>query len=182
MQRVLVPWQVIAGPLDAEAFSRRLLAAGTFTLSRTSISSALTYGMRSFDDNGFTGHRRVIDISGDGPNNAGAPVVPARDLALASGIIINGLPLMTRDSQDTRWSIEELDRYYTACVTGGPGSFVIGVLTWADFADAVRRKLALELIGGMPPDEGPIPVQADAPVDCLIGEKTWMRQRGFSVP
>ncbi len=121
----------------------------------------------------------MIDVSGDGPNNNGAPVVQARDAALAQGITINGLPLMTRDGMGGQWHLDDLDAYYRGCVIGGPGAFVIPVLDWTGFADAVRRKLVLEIADrrGL----APIPAQYGAvpSYDCLIGEKIWERNRRY---
>jgi len=114
------------------------------SMRRTSISGAIEYARIEIDLNEFKGLRRVIDISGDGPNNDGTPVERARDRALSDGLVINGLPLMTYDGTSP-WGIPDLDRYYEACVIGGPGAFVVPVLAWEDFPMAVRRKIVLEL-------------------------------------
>ena len=126
----------------------------------------------------FRGLRRVIDVSGDGPNNEGRPVLMARQSALAAGITINGLPLMTKDGLGQQWNLDDLDLYYFHCVIGGPGAFVIPVLDWAEFADAVRRKLVLEIAGVMPErlwraTSGATPEG----YDCLSGETIWERNR-----
>jgi hypothetical protein len=120
----------------------------------------------------------VIDISGDGPNNQGRPVAQARDEVLAAGMTINGLPLMTREGMGSQWHLDDLDLYYGACVTGGPGSFVVPVLDWEDFAHAVRRKLVLE-IAGDPASDSVVPAQflPQDPYDCMIGEKMWEQRR-----
>jgi hypothetical protein len=120
----------------------------------------------------------VVDVSGDGPNNHGAPVTRARDTVLAQGIVINGLPLMTRDTFGGMWHLDDLDAYYAACVIGGPGAFVLPVHDWSEFPAAVRRKLVLEIAGAAPLEPRLIPAQAAAPYDCLIGEKIWERNRG----
>ena len=134
----------------------------------------------------------MIDISGDGPNNQGQPVVEARELALARRIVINGLPLMTGDGFDGGFNIPDLDAYYGNCVIGGPGSFLVPVTSWDQFPEAIRRKLILE-IGGLPPMEPTVvPAQArpaqgfrtsPGSYDCLIGEKIWeQRQWMFQDP
>jgi hypothetical protein len=99
----------------------------------------------------------------------------ARDEAIARGIIINGLPLMTREGMGSRWHLEELDRYYYDCVIGGPGAFVIPVLEWQHFPEAVRRKLVLELaMPVLPARAEPLLHRAqNNGFDCLIGEKIW---------
>ncbi len=173
-QRVIVPWTIIKDAEGAEDFAARLTAEFNDSLRRTSISGLLDYATGLFEQNEVRSLRRVIDISGDGPNNHGRPVQAARDEALAQGIGINGLPLMTREGLGWQWHLDDLDEYYRHCVIGGPSAFVIPVLEWAHFPDAVRRKLVLELVG-LPagPESGPIH-RADG-YDCLIGEKIWDR-------
>ncbi|MGV8937692.1 MAG: DUF1194 domain-containing protein [Allorhizobium sp.] len=161
-----VDWQVIATVEDAEAFAALVAARPPIRRRGTSISAALDYGSGLFAANGVQGMRRIIDVSGDGPNNRGLPVVPARDAALAQGVIINGLAIMIRPSA----SIVGLDRYYADCVTGGPGSFVLPVHKTQDFTAAIRRKLVME-IGGTTPGPRVIPVAAPMATDCMIGEK-----------
>jgi hypothetical protein len=175
---VIVDWTPIAGREDAERVAAALMAHGSAGLRRTSISGAITTATALFEDNGFTSFRQVIDVSGDGPNNNGGPVTRARDAALARGIVINGLPLMTRDAYGGMWHLDDLDIYYAECVIGGPGAFVIPVRDWSEFPAAVRRKLVLEIAGRPAPPARLVPVQASAPYDCLIGEKIWERNRG----
>ena len=126
--------------------------------------------------------KRVIDISGDGPNNQGPPVHTVRDAVVEQGITINGLPLMTTGGFSSVYDVEDLDRYYTDCVIGGPGAFMIPVNDWSQFPEVVRRKLVLELAGPTSPawraeiaDWRPavVKVQAEPPTDCLVGEKMW---------
>ncbi|EJN03988.1 DUF1194 domain-containing protein [Phyllobacterium sp. YR531] len=186
MQRVIVPWMVIESAETAEKFASLLAEPIPSTQSRTSISGAIDFGSSLFDGNGFKGLRRVIDVSGDGANNNGRPVLEAKEQAIAKGITINGLPLMTRGDFYSDWAIEDLDVYYTNCVIGGPGAFMIPVNSWDQFPEAVRRKLVLELAG----DEGEIqkaayrsptapPVllaQNKQSYDCLSGERIWQRR------
>ena len=96
------------------------------------------------------GLRRVIDISGDGPNNNGAPVTGARDAALEKGIIINGLPIMVKEPSYSTMDIDNLDFYYEDCVIGGPGSFVVTIKDRDKFKEAIRAKLLLEIAGRTP--------------------------------
>ncbi len=180
-QRVVVPWTVIAGRADAERVVRRLDALPPDSARRTSISGALSFGADLFAESSFQGTRRVIDISGDGPNNQGAPVAGVRDEVVGEGIVINGLPLMTRAGFSSGYDIGDLDRYYSDCVIGGPGAFMIPVNDWTQFPEAVRRKLVLELAGQAPPTKageaaGRPPVvlaQGTVPADCMVGEKMW---------
>lgn len=178
-QRVVVPWTRISGRPDAEKIARIIEEDIAYGYRRTSISGVLRYAQSSFDANEYKGLRRVIDVSGDGPNNSGYPVLTARDQVVADGITVNGLPLMTRDGLGLRWHLEDLDLYYIHCVIGGPGAFSIPVLTWDDFPAAVKRKLVLEIVG-LPAERIWRAQNTGATAggyDCLIGEKIWERNR-----
>ena len=177
-QRSIVDWTRIASAADAAAVAAAIETHPGTGMRRTSISGALLWAAESFEDNGFHGLRRVIDISGDGPNNQGRPVARARDSVLARGIVINGLPLMTPEDELAIWDIANLDHYYEDCVVGGPGAFVLPVVGWDAFPDAVRRKLVLE-IAGAPPPARRWQAQARPPADCMIGEKIWDRYRRY---
>jgi len=178
-QRIIVDWTLVSDRASAESFAAELANAFDPALRRTSISGAIDFASGLFDGNGFTGLRRVIDISGDGPNNQGRPVEAARDEALARGIIINGLPLMTREGMGVQWQLDDLDLYYRDCVIGGPSAFVIPVLQWEHFPQAVRRKLVLELVAAPPtPPAARNHRIANQGYDCLIGEKIWQRIEG----
>ncbi len=169
--RVIIPWTLVDSREAAVEISERLTADFSFGMRRTSITGAIKFAMADMETNGFEGLRRVIDISGDGPNNQGGPVEMARDSAIEKGFVINGLPLMTQDG-NTFWSLSDLDLYYEACVIGGPGAFVIPVTEWEEFPLAVRRKIVLELVG---PPEVLTPVARSGwrtdGYDCFIGEK-----------
>lgn len=178
-QRVIVDWTMVSSREEMQVFAAQLTAHFDPALRRTSISGALDYARNSIHNNGYTSYRKVIDVSGDGPNNQGRPVLPARDATIAEGITINGLPLMTREGMGSQFHLEDLDEYYKNCVIGGPRSFVIPVLDWEAFPEAVRRKLVLELADM----ELPVHRASAQPVqqsfyDCLIGEKIWQRFQG----
>ena len=173
-QQVVMPWTVIDGAQAAGAFADRLEVAPISRARMTSISAALQYSGRLFESSGAKGIRRVIDVSGDGPNNAGYPVVPIRDELVAKGIVINGLPIMLKLAQGF-FDLAELDLYYTDCVIGGTGSFMIPIKQRDEFQTATRRKLLLEISGYEPPARV-VRVQAPPSAersDCLIGEKQW---------
>ncbi|MCA0058120.1 MULTISPECIES: DUF1194 domain-containing protein [unclassified Mesorhizobium] len=179
-QHVIVPWTVISTRADAEQVVARLSAQPPNSARRTSISGALEFGADLFAESGFQGTKRVIDISGDGPNNQGAPVDIIRDEVVKQGIVINGLPLMTRGGFTSAYDVNDLDRYYSDCVIGGPGAFMVPVNDWTQFPEAIRRKLVLELAGPASPRpvdqaDGPpvVLAQAEQASDCLVGEKMW---------
>jgi len=110
----------------------------------TSISGGLTAAAQLFPGNGFVGLRRVIDISGDGPNNMGPPVAATRDQVLGLGIVVNGLPIALKAGGGDHGSYG-LGAYYARCVIGGPGAFVVEVTARDQLAEAIRRKLVLEI-------------------------------------
>ncbi len=183
-QRTIVPWTMLDGPEKAALIAAQITAHFNTGMRRTSISGALDHAADSIEGNGFVGLRRVIDVSGDGPNNNGAPVTEARDRVLARGMTINGLPLMTQgDDFTARYNIDDLDAYYAACVIGGTGAFMVPVYDWAEFEDAVRRKLVLE-IAGLPSSPARIwKTQSPKPYDCLVGEKIWEKNQSlFAYP
>jgi Protein of unknown function (DUF1194) len=177
-QKIIIPWRIIDGPETADAVADEILKTPIRRASRTSISGAINFAMPLFENNPYPGLRRVIDISGDGPNNNGVPVTPARDAALAKGITINGLPIMVKEPSYSTMDIENLDWYYEDCVIGGPGSFVVAIKDREKFREAIRTKLVLE-VAGRTPERPVIPVTEKEPrVSCLIGEKMWQDRWG----
>lgn len=170
-QFITVPWTIIDGPEAAAVLGDRIAEVPLRRFRGTSISAALRLSASLFEESGYQGLRRVIDVSGDGANNMGPAVAPVRDAVLDQDIIINGLPLLIRPSAGG-WDIADLDVYYADCVIGGPGAFVIPVRSIDEFPEAVRRKLVLEIAGFMPAPSSPvIRAQAKPPTDCTIGER-----------
>jgi hypothetical protein len=177
-QKIIIPWRVIDGPETADAVANEIMKTPIRRASRTSISGAINFAMPLFDENPYRGLRRVIDISGDGPNNNGAPVTGARDAALEKGITINGLPIMVKEPSYSTMDIDNLDFYYEDCVIGGPGSFVVTIKDRDKFKEAIRTKLLLE-VAGRTPDRPIVPVAEKEPrVNCMIGEKIWQDRWG----
>ncbi|MCC6888261.1 MAG: DUF1194 domain-containing protein [Hyphomicrobiales bacterium] len=177
-QRIIVPWRLIEGPETADAFAAEIARARYRRASRTSIGGALMFAKPLFAASGFRGLRRVVDVSGDGPNNSGPLVVPQRDDLVAAGITINGLPLMLNRPATFSMDIANLDIYYEDCVIGGPGAFVIPVRDRAQFKEAIRTKLILE-VAERPPDVRVQRAQATKPrISCTIGEQMWRDRWG----
>ena len=150
LQATVTDWTLIDSKESAYAFADRLDQAPIRRGRFTSISALIEYSLPMFENNGFEGTRRVIDISGDGANNTGKPVMLARDNAVAAGVIINGLPIVNDNRQSFGPQIANLDLYYRDCVIGGPGAFLIVADDFESFAVAVRKKLILEIAGRMP--------------------------------
>jgi len=177
-QKVVVPWRLIDGPEAADAVAAEILQTPIRRASRTSISGAINFAVPLFDSSGYHGLRRVIDISGDGPNNNGGPVAVARDAAVAKGITINGLPIMLKAPTPATMDIEDLDFYYEDCVIGGTGAFVVSIKTREKFKEAIRTKLVLEVADG-PHGDTIVPVASRTPrVPCTIGEQLWQDRWG----
>jgi hypothetical protein len=178
LQYTVVDWRAIDGLASARAFAGQLAQAPIQRLRATSISGVLAFAAPKFDNNGFAATRRVIDVSGDGPNNMGIPIELARAPVLDAGITINGLPIMIKEPSGFA-SIPDLDAYYEQCVIGGFGAFIVVVQSADQFAEAIRRKLVLEIAGRAPEIIRASAVASDQRIDCLIGEKLrqqWMRE------
>lgn len=174
-QKTVADWMIVDGPSAADRFAELIRRAPYMHEFRTSISQALAYSAAMFEENGYSGLRRVIDVSGDGANNMGTPVIEARQAVLERGITINGLPIMTGRQNPYGWfTIEHLDRYFADCVIGGPGAFIIPIRERDGFAEAIRRKLLLE-IAGRSPVRRTLVHRVQSASDCLIGERQWQR-------
>lgn len=144
LQVPIVEWTVLSNPATVEAFAQRLETVPRQLFSGgTAVGHAILYGAKSIQSNAYAGTRRVIDVSGDGPTNRGVPASFARDQAVAQGIVVNGLPILSNF-----WS---LDTYYLDNVVGGPGAFSIPARNFSDIQSAVLTKLIRE-IAGTPPN------------------------------
>jgi hypothetical protein len=180
-QKVIMPWRLIDGPETADAVAAEIARAPYRRASRTSISGALRFAKPLFDESGYKGLRRVIDVSGDGTNNAGPLVVPMRDEVLAADITINGLPIMLKRPFVGTMDIENLDIYYEDCVIGGPGAFVVPIREREKFIEATRTKLVLE-IARRQPEAQVVPASSQAPrISCTIGERMWQDRWGGGI-
>ncbi|MCA3261308.1 MAG: DUF1194 domain-containing protein [Telmatospirillum sp.] len=156
-QRVVADWTVLRDAASIESFIARIAAVPQQAASRTSISGAIDFSARLFDDNGYEGTRLVIDVSGDGRNNHGRPARDARDAAVAKGITINGLPILSGNENFGRPAEEGLEEHYREEVIGGPGAFVIPAESFANFTSAILSKLVREIAGTLPQLASPAP-------------------------
>jgi len=145
-QHTIVDWTRIDGPEAAKIFAAKLRAAPREAYSYNSISEAIAYSRNLINTNAFEGRRKIIDISGDGPQINGRPLPLIKALALAERITINGLVIASPDG-DTRPgpSGEPLDEHYRNDVIGGRGAFVMVAQGRKDFARAVLKKMILEI-------------------------------------
>jgi hypothetical protein len=198
----LIQWTILDSEKAAKAFADKLANEPVWGEQRTSISRALYTAADYIESNNIISSRQVIDVSGDGPNNAGPGVEEIRNEVLAKGIVINGLPIMLNKPREF-YDIDHLDRYYKDCVIGGPAAFIVPVYDLRHFASTVRKKLVLEIAGlevapdmapvqyadnrHLAPDPAPGPQAPGTPAlqrvqlklpkektDCMIGEKVWM--------
>jgi hypothetical protein len=148
-QKVLIDWTPIDGPKAAQEFGDRLLESPRSFADRTSISGGVDFAVAQFPRSPFKAERHTIDVSGDGTNNAGRDVTLSRDEALALGITINGLVILSE--RPLSWNPEHtnppggLANYYRVNVTGGPGSFVIEAKDFTSFGEAIVKKMVAEI-------------------------------------
>ncbi len=136
--RTVVPFAHLETARDAKAFGFVIgLVHRWMRASSTSIAAALDDSRLLIDTNEFEGQRKVIDISGDGPDNSGADIEAARARAGAAGITVNGLPIEAED--------HSLETYYRQRVIIGADAFIEPARDFDDFARAIREKLLREL-------------------------------------
>ena len=145
-QDLIIDWTVIGSLEAAQRFGEKILLAPRSYPERTSISAAIDFASEQFARAPWVSHRRVIDISGDGDNNTGRGVTTARDEAVAKGITINGLAILSNDPRDHHINPRGgLEQYYRRNVIGGPGAFVVVSVGFESFGDAVIKKLTAEI-------------------------------------
>ena len=147
--RTVLDWQVIHDQASAQTFADKLVGAPRSFWGRTAISSGIDRAVQLLAESGFEAQRRVIDVCGDGTNNAGRDVSEARDDAVGAGITINGLAII--NDHPVSWTYAHvqppggLPNYYRQNVTGGPASFVLEVHDFHTFGEAMTRKLVTEI-------------------------------------
>jgi hypothetical protein len=176
-QFVVAPWTVISTSAEAESFADQLARTRPKRATWTSIAGVLDFSVELLRGTGFEATRRVVDVSGDGPNNDGREVTQARDDAVAAGVIINGLPLMI-EAPTGPYDIPDLDLYYRDCVIGGLGAFMMPVREAAEFATAIRTKIVREVSDTTTAGPRVLPTQAFSVGRCA----TVSRHRGYGDP
>lgn len=148
-QAVVADWTLIDGPEAAAGFAAELRGKPRQAYGRNAIGAALLEGLRLMDTNAYDGWRRVIDFSGDSANNwSGPTIAEARATVVAAGVTINALPILRPD--DPGRAQGGLEALYEERIIGGRGAFVVTAEDRASFAEAVKRKLILEISGQMP--------------------------------
>jgi Protein of unknown function (DUF1194) len=148
-QEVVVPWRVIDGAASAQAFADELLSVPRRAHGTNAIGSAIAVGQALIEDNDIDGLRKVIDISADSAYTVGGiPLPAARRAALAAGIVINGLAILCRDRDCGGRPVSyDVEGAFAREIIGGPASFVLTADGRDRFAEAVRKKLILEIAG-----------------------------------
>ncbi len=146
---VVVEWMIIDGPESAQAFADALVGPPRQAYGSNAIGNALLSGKRLIEQNDIFAPRAVIDFSGDSiRNSSGPPIAAARQEVLDAGITINALPIL-RPSDGLRAGLN-LEEEYSNRIIGGPGAFMVTAEGRDTFAQAVRRKLVLEIAGATP--------------------------------
>ena len=153
-QRIVIDWMVISDNETARLFGDHLVEASRAFADSTSISAGIDFAMAQLDQAPYEARRRVIDVSGDGDNNSGRDVTMARDEAIAKGVTINGLVILT--DTPTGWNSYHtnppggLANYYRNNVIGGPGAFVMVAENFNSFSDVLVKKLIAEIAQAVP--------------------------------
>lgn len=142
----IVDWTLISNEAEARAFGDRLVAAERIAVGYNSISEAIAYSVNLIESNTYEGKRKIIDVSGDGPQINGRPISLIRAGAIARGITINALVVKSEQGSFPSLDGASLEQHYRTQVIGGEGAFAMTVDgRGVDFARAVRRKLLLEI-------------------------------------
>jgi len=148
-QKVVIDWTMITNDETARQFGDRIMKAPRAFANGTSISAGIDFGMTQLDRAPYKGHRRVIDVSGDGDNNSGREPTAARDVAIARGMTINGLVILTEPPSHSYSSHTNppggLANYYRNNVIGGAGAFVAVAENFKSFGNAITKKLIAEI-------------------------------------
>lgn len=155
-QHTIVDWTVIDGPESAAAFGSALVAAPRAAWGFNSISNAIVYSQNLIETNPYRGLRRIIDISADAGNIGGVPLSVARGNAVATGITINGLAI-SRPGSTRPLRAVSLEAEFRERIIGGAGAFVVTVDETISFAEAVLKKMILEVAGLKPPEIADLP-------------------------
>jgi hypothetical protein len=158
---LLIDWTLIDGPEPARRFGDKLLELPRSFADRTSISAGIDFAMAQLARAPYEAARRTIDISGDGTHNSGRDVTIARDEALAKGVTINGLVILS--DRPLAWNPQHtnppggLANYFRDNVIGGPGAFVLVAENFNSFGQAIVKKLIAEIAEAPPAREAPPP-------------------------
>ncbi|MCA3612147.1 MAG: DUF1194 domain-containing protein [Methylobacterium sp.] len=173
-RHVIADWSIIEDQASAEAFVQKLREAPVRRARRTSVTTAIEFSIDRLKQAQVRPIRRVIDISGDGPNNEGGLVTRARDAAVEAGVVINGLPIIIKRGWSSPFDVDNLDDYYRDCVIGGPGSFMLTITGKDQFTPAIKQKILRELASPTQNDITATPARGET--DCTMGERQWRQQ------
>jgi Protein of unknown function (DUF1194) len=144
-QKIVIDWTVIRDDATAKNFSAQIIEAPRDFRDRTSISGGIDFAVAQLARSPFHANRHTIDISGDGIQNSGRAVTDARDEALAEGVTINGLVIMSERKNFHTDPPGGLDAYYRNNVIGGPGAFVMVAENFSSFSQTILNKLSAEI-------------------------------------
>jgi hypothetical protein len=154
-QKLVIDWTIVSDAATARKIGDQLIELPRAFADRTSISAGIEFAMSQLERAPFRGVRRTIDVSGDGTNNSGRDVTLARDEALAKGVTINGLVILS--DSPLPWNPEHtnppggLDGYYRNNVIGGGGAFVMVAENHDSFGQAIVKKMIAEIAFNAPP-------------------------------
>jgi hypothetical protein len=156
-QKLVIDWTIVRDDASAREFSAQIAEAPRSFSDRTSISGGIEFAMAQFARAPYDAKRRTIDVSGDGTNNSGREVSAARDDALADGVTINGLVILS--DRPLAWNADHtnppggLEKYYRDNVVGRSGAFVMAAENFESFGQAIINKMIAEI--AVVPDSRP---------------------------
>jgi Ca-activated chloride channel homolog len=137
-QTVVLPWQRMLTPEAVTRFARNAAALRrAFYGSDTAVGQGLRLATAQFAAVPDC-VRRVIDISGDGQENAGFTDSTARAEAMDLGVNINAIAI------EEPGPASPITSYYRRWVIT-PGGFVVTARGLQDYAETLRLKLLREL-------------------------------------
>jgi hypothetical protein len=148
-QKVIIDWTIVADAKSAQGFAAQVVEMQRPFADRTSISAGIDFALAQLERAPLRSSRRAIDVSGDGTNNSGRDVASARDAAVAAGVTINGLVILSETPLP--WNADHtnppggLAKYYEDNVIGGPGAFVMAAKNFESFGQAIINKMIAEI-------------------------------------
>lgn len=136
-QQLVLDWARLDGGAAAVAIATEIADAPRYLPGgSTAVGDAMLFALALFDRRPCARCRQVLDVSGDGSNNAGPDPRTARDQADAAGIVVNALAILNDEPSLAGW-------YRGAVITPGGGVWVAE--TFEVFGDAILSKLETEV-------------------------------------
>src|SRR5713101_1685430 len=177
-QKLVIDWTIIDGPAAASRFGDLVAQAPRSFSNSTSNGSGIDFATAQLARAPFEAERLAIDVSGDGTNNAGPDVRFFRDQAVAKGILVNGLVILTdiESAPNPRHTNPPggIEKYYRDNVIGGAGSFVMVAEDYNSFGRAMVKKLIAEIATRPEQQRSVSTINVQARTMSNSSSRTWM--------